>query len=217
MDGENGTFRKRWRHGSRPEQGARQTRDLSILSRAFSKPCSVSRDLFRFALCPSGIDEDKGKHIKAISMRVSRICTDAFREIRDRRKIDDFGLNLPGQVLGGTLISQTKYLPGKCARFFRSYSRCAHALLQPVTHGSPSLRTRVEGQNDECGFVWTQKLLKTERKVCDFQIYPADTCGRGLSLRMIIKGSLDNGAPVSIGFCHVTLILIMLAGLPFQD
>ena len=45
---------------------------------------------------------------RLFSMRVSRICTDAFREARDRRKIDDFGFDLPGQVLGGT-ISQTNF------------------------------------------------------------------------------------------------------------
>ena len=44
---------------------------------------------------------------KLFSMRVPRICANAYREARDRRRIDDFGFDFPEQVLGGT-ISQTK-------------------------------------------------------------------------------------------------------------
>ena len=105
---------------------------------------------------------------RQFSMRVSRICPDAFREARDRRKINDFGFDLPGQVQ----VSSRKLC------MFQRYLRCAHALLQPVTHGSPSLRIRVDG---------AKMLLRVDaetfengKKRLRFQIYP-DRCGRGLT------------------------------------
>ena len=52
---------------------------------------------FKFAVCPSRIHEHKTQQIKAI---FNAICTDAFREARDRRMIDDLELDWPGQVLG---------------------------------------------------------------------------------------------------------------------
>ena len=62
-------LRERWRHGSCPANMAPDRRisvdeALVYFGRAFGKPCSVSRYLFK--LCPSEARDNKAKHIKAI-------------------------------------------------------------------------------------------------------------------------------------------------------
>ena len=159
-------LRERWRHGScpanmAPDRRIRVDEALVYFYRDFGKPCSVSRYLFRFLYVQAEHVRIKLNISKLFSMRVSRIRTDAFREARDRSKID-----LPGQALGGT-ISLNRFLPEKCACFFYSYLQCVHTFLQPINHGPV------------CGHVWTGKCyaatcidaetFKTERKVCVFQ------------------------------------------------
>ena len=138
----------------------------------------MSRYLFRFLYVQAEHVRIKLNISKLFSMRVSRIRTDDFREARDRSKIGELGFDSPGQALGG-IISQTTYLPNKCACFFHSYLQCAHTLLQLITHGSPV-----------CGHVWTEngsrlrvdaETLKTERKVCVSQF-----------IRIRVDGALYN-------------------------
>ena len=128
-----------------PDRRIRVDEALVYFFRAFGKPCSVSRYLFRFLYVQAEHVRIKLNISKLFSMRVSRIRTDAFREARDRSKIGEFGFDSPGQALGGK-FSQTTFLPNKCACFFHSYLQCAHTLLQLITHGSPV-----------CGHVWTDK------------------------------------------------------------
>ena len=50
-------------------------------------------------------------------MRVLRICANAFREAEDRRRIDNFGFDFPGQVLDGTRdrdCSRVAVMSAKC-------------------------------------------------------------------------------------------------------
>ena len=72
---------------------------------------------------------------RQFSMRVSRICPDAFREARDRRKINDFGFDLPGQVQ----VSSRKLC------MFQRYIHDVRMLFYN--------RLRMEVQ--VCGYVWT--------------------------------------------------------------
>ena len=161
-----------------PDRRIRVDEASVYFSRAFGKPCSVPRYLFRFLYVQAEHVRIKLNISKLFSMRVSRIRTDTFREARDRSKIDKFGFDLPEQALGGT-ISQKRFLSEKCTCFFHSYLQCVHTLLQPITHGSPV-----------CGHVWRANImrlrvdaetLKTERKVCVFQF-----------IRIRVDGSLYN-------------------------
>ena len=70
---------------------------------------------------------------RLFSMRMSRICTDAFRETRGKRKIDDFWFNWQYKCLIVEQFHGPSSFPENVHAFLRSYSRCAHALLQPVT------------------------------------------------------------------------------------
>ena len=102
---------------------------------------------------------------RLFSMRVSRMCTDAFREARDRRKIDDFGFDLPGPGLGGT-ISQTKFLPENGAPcFFTAVYDVRMLFCNRLRVEVQVCGTCGRAETMLCGCVWTRKLLKTERKV----------------------------------------------------
>ena len=153
MDGWKRNFWKRWRHGSCPEQGAKAwTRDLTIIfhfSGLWQALYVVSRDYNLDSLYVQvEYIRIKLNISRLLSMRVSRICINAFREARDRRRID---ADLVWQFHRPTFSRKM------CITFFTAILRCAHTLLQPVTHGSPSLRN-----------VWTGKKR-----------YYAATYGRG--------------------------------------
>ena len=176
-------LRERWRHGGCPANMAPDLRirvdeALVYFSRAFGKPCSVSRYLFRFIYVQAEHARIKLNISKLFSMRVSRIRTDSFREARDRSKIDEFGFDLPGQALGGT-ISQYRFLPKKCACFFTAIYNVCILFCN---------RLRMEVQfADTCGRANIMRLrvdaetLKTERKVCVFQF-----------IRIRVDGALYN-------------------------
>ena len=73
-----------------PEHGARQTRDFSII---FLGPLASPVACLEINLGLLYVQEDKAKHIKAIFSASVEICTDVFREARDRRRIDDLGFD----------------------------------------------------------------------------------------------------------------------------
>ena len=64
--------------------------------------------------------------------------------------------------------------PEKCACFFHSYLRCAHAHLQPVTYGQQQQQQKQQ-QNDVMRLRVDAEMFENAKKSLRFQ-YP-NTCG----------------------------------------
>ena len=139
-------------------------------SRAFGgKPCSVSRDLCRVALCPSGIHEDKAKNVKAIfNASVENLH---WRLQRDTRQAKDrrFGVRLARTSAWWNNFTDQVSSRKMCMLFSQLFTRCACSFATGYAWKSNFSDTCGRAKTKVCGYVWTRKLLKTERKACIFK------------------------------------------------
>ena len=109
--------------------------------------------------------------VKNLHWRLQR----STRQAKDR---DDFGFDLPGRVLGGT-ISQTMLSPEKCAHF------CSTAIYDcsfatGYAWKSEFADTCGRAKMMLCGYVVDAETCENEKTVRVFKSIP-DTCGRGLN------------------------------------
>ena len=126
MDGKSRSFWKRWRRGSCPEHGAKQTRchSIIVLSPNLASPVACLEIYLGILCVQAKYTRIKLNTIKAIfNASVEKICTAAFREARDRRKIDDFGFDLPGQLWWNNF--RPSFPPKNVHVFSQLFTRCA--------------------------------------------------------------------------------------------